>query len=263
MFGSCAGAHGGGVGQELDGAVQPSPSCSRATLQAAHQPLQPVVLFARHGLADADRLALLVIVAQHERRDLVGHREQQRIAVGHLRAGRDLDVDLVVRSVDAGRIVERVGVEPPSRQRRLDPAALGEAQVRALADHPRTELVRVDADRIAGTVAGVRMAFGRRLHIGADAAEVEQVDRRRQDGAHQVDGSHRRRLDAQHVARFGRERDRLGGAVVDAAAGRQQRLVVIHPGRPRPLEQPPPLGQTRGRVRRRIDEDMAVVEGRH
>ena len=113
-------------------------------------------------------------------------------------AGDDLDVDLVVGGVDAGRVVERVGVDLAAGQRRLDAAALGEAEIGALADHARPHLVAVDAQRIAGAVAGVGMAFARGLHVGADAAEIEQVDRRRQDRPHQVDRRHGRRLDAQH-----------------------------------------------------------------
>ena len=226
------------------------------------------MLLARQVGGDADRLALLVVVAQHQGSDLVGHREQQRIAVGAGQqaagdrlAGRDLDVDLVVRRVDAGRIVERVGVDLASAQRRLDPAALGEAEIGALADHARAQLVGVDADRVVGAIAGVGLALARGLHVGADAAEIEQVDRRRQDGAHQVDRRHGGRLDAQHLPRLGRERDRLGGAVVDAAARRQQRLVVVHPRRARQVEQPLALGPARRRVGHRVDEDVAVVEG--
>ena len=47
---------------------------------------------------------------------------------------QDLQVDLVIRAVDAGRVVDRVGVDAPAAVRVLDAAALGEAQVPALAD---------------------------------------------------------------------------------------------------------------------------------
>ncbi len=39
------------------------------------------MLLARLLLGDADRLALLVVVAQHQARHLVGHGEQQRVAI--------------------------------------------------------------------------------------------------------------------------------------------------------------------------------------
>ena len=40
-------------------------------------------------------------------------------------------------------------------ERVLDPAALGEAEVAALADDPAAQLAAVDADRVVGLVAGV------------------------------------------------------------------------------------------------------------
>ena len=95
------------VGQEFDGAIE-----SSLTLERAHEAFEPVVLLARLRLGHADRQALLVIVAQHQCRHLVGHAEQQRVAVGGLEragrdrlAGHDLDVDLVVGRIDAGGIV--------------------------------------------------------------------------------------------------------------------------------------------------------------
>ena len=57
-------------------------------------------------------------------------------------AQRDLDVDLVVGGVDAGRVVDGVGVEPDAAPRRLDPAELGAAEIGALADHLGAQLAR-------------------------------------------------------------------------------------------------------------------------
>jgi hypothetical protein len=62
------------------------------------------------------------------------------------------------------------------------------------------------------------MALADGLHVGADAAEIEQVDRRLEDGAHQVDRSHRRLVDVERLARLVRQHDRLGGAFEHAAA---------------------------------------------
>ena len=71
----------------------------------------------RLGRRARDGLRLLVVVAQHERGDLVGHLGEERVAllpgqvaVGDDRVEQDLDVDLVVGAVDAGRVVDRVGV---------------------------------------------------------------------------------------------------------------------------------------------------------
>ena len=55
--------------------------------------------------------------------------------------------------------------------------------------------------------------------------------------------------------------DRLERAREHAAAGRDQRAVVVLPARARQVEQALPLGEARGRVGIGIDEDVAVVEG--
>ncbi len=86
-------------------------------------------------------------------------------------------------------------------QRVLDPAELGEAEVAAFADRAAAEVGAVDAQRVVGLVAHVGVAFGARLHVGADAAVVEQVDRRPQDRADQLARRARgdRRVDAERA----------------------------------------------------------------
>ena len=102
---------------------------------------------------------------------------------------------------------------------------------------------RVDADRVVGAVADLGVALARRLDVGADAAETEQVDRR-------LAGS-RASVRPASVAGWSmpsarlasrRQDDRLGGAVEHAAARRDQALVVVGPGRARQVEQPLALG---------------------
>ena len=92
----------------------------------------------------ADRLGLAIVVPQDEAGDVVGHLGEQfvplllgHVAVRDHAAEEDLDVDLVVGAVDAGGVVDRVGVDPPSFQGVLDPGTLGEAEVAALADDAR------------------------------------------------------------------------------------------------------------------------------
>ena len=48
----------------------------------------------------------------------------------------------MVGAVDAGRVVDRVGVDPAAAERVLDPRALREAEVAALADDAAAELAR-------------------------------------------------------------------------------------------------------------------------
>ena len=184
------------------------------------------------ALGDRDRLGLQVVVAQHEVADLVGHAGEQRIALleRHVAARddvaeQDLEVDLVVRGVDAGGIVDRVGVDAsalaagPADLREFDAAALGDAEIGAFADHARAQLAPVDAQRVAGAVADLGMRLVRRLDVGADAAEPQQVDRRAQCGADQLRRRQRLGLDAEHAPHLRRQLDGFQLALEDAAAG--------------------------------------------
>ena len=73
-----------------------------------------------------DGLRLLVVVAQHEPADVVGHLGEDAVALfdaGQLAAldgvvEQDLDVDLVVGGVDAGGVVDGVGVDAGRRRAR-------------------------------------------------------------------------------------------------------------------------------------------------
>jgi hypothetical protein len=92
----------------------------------------------------------------------------------------------------------------------LDAAALGHAEVGAFAHHPGPQLGAVDADRVVGLVAGIGVGLVARLHIGADAAEPQQVDLRPQDRAHQLGRRHPvAPVDAER-ARISATADRLG-----------------------------------------------------
>jgi hypothetical protein len=65
-------------------------------------------------------------------------------ACPRLRRGqRDLDVDLDVGGVDAGGIVDGIGVDAPAGERELDAPALGDGEVGALADHLGAQLAAV------------------------------------------------------------------------------------------------------------------------
>ena len=74
----------------------------------------------------------------------------------------------------------------------------------------------------------------------------------------------RRRLrpvEAERRLRLRRQRDLLQRAREDAAALRDQRLVVVLPARARQIEQALPLGEAPRRIGIGIDEDVAMVEG--
>ena len=111
----------------------------------------------RRGLPAGDRegQGLRPVVLEHQLGDLVGHRHEQLVALlhgqvagRHLGVEQDLDVDLVVRAVDAGRVVDGVGVDQDAVERGLDPAPLGQAEVAALDDH-RGSAARLPSTRMA------------------------------------------------------------------------------------------------------------------
>ena len=175
------------VGEMFDGAVE-----QPARFQRLDQALEKAEILHAATLGKRERERLQIIVAQHQAGDLVGHGEQERVARIHRQAAvaqrdaqRDLDIDLHVGSVDAGRIVDGVGVEPDAAQRRLDAAALGHAEIGAFADHLAAQIGAGDANGVIGAVADRLVAFVGGAHIGADAAEEEKVDRRFEDGADQ------------------------------------------------------------------------------
>ena len=152
-------------------------------LQRTHQARLPVEQDGRPRLGEGQPKRLQVVVLQDERLDLVGQRSEEGRAVHlgdaarlHQPANADLDVDLVIGGVDAGRIVDRVGVEPATVERIFDPGALRHSKVRAFADDLRPQCVGVDTQAVVGTVACIAVTLEGGLHIGADAAEPEQID---------------------------------------------------------------------------------------
>ena len=262
--------------QPLDLAVE-----GAGLLEAAHEVLVHVQQRRRVGDGVRDGEVLLVVVAQHERGNLVGHLREQGVALlgGEVAVldhpvEQDLDVDLVVGRVDAGRVVDEVGVDPAAllagaagvatAQDVLDAAGLGETEVAALPHAPGADLGAVDPDRVVGLVADVGVGLALALDVGADAAVPQQVDRRLEDRLHQLGRGHglHRLVDAQDLADRVVERDRLERAREDTATLGDQALVVVLPARARQVEEPPALGVRRGGVRRRVEEDVAVVERR-
>jgi hypothetical protein len=228
----------------------------------------------RHGLGPGvgQGLGLALVVGQDQLGHVAGHLDQQGVALlgGEIAPGldgveQDLDVDLVVGAVDPGRVVDGVGVDPHAGPGQLDAGPLGEAQVAALGHHPAADLGGVDPQGVVGLVAHLGVGLAGRLDVGADAAVEQQVDGGPQDGLDQLG----RRQGGDVVAQpqrhpdLGGQRDRLGGPLEDAAAGRQQLGGVVGPGRPGGPEQALALDERRLGIGRRVEEDVHVVEGRH
>ena len=100
------------------------------------------------------------VVAQHQRRDLVGHLGEERVALldGELafrdrQSEQNLDIDLVIRSVDSGRIVDRVRIDAPPCERIFDASELRATEVAALGEDLASQLAAVNSQRIVGAVS--------------------------------------------------------------------------------------------------------------
>ncbi len=81
-------------------------------------------------------------------------------------------------STPAELSIASVLMRPPF-ERVLDAAALRHAEIGALADDAR-RCPAVDAQRVIGAVADLGVALLARFHIGADAAEPQEIDRSEQ-----------------------------------------------------------------------------------
>ena len=137
---------------------------------------------------DRERKSLQAVVLEHDLPDFLGHRFEQVDALGFAqlaralgRGERDLDVHFIVRTVDARRIVDEVGIRTAAALREFDPAGLGDAEIGAFADHLGAHVAAIDPQRVVGRVADLDVVLVRGLDVGADAAEPDQVDCRGED----------------------------------------------------------------------------------
>ncbi len=241
-------------------------------LQPVHGPLEPGAPIQDQGPVVEQQGVLVAVVFQHKPCHFVRERVQEPGAFGrcHPACGdhavdEDLDVDLMVRAVHPGRIVDRIGVEQDAAQGGFNPAELGDAEIAALGNDPGPDLIAVDPDGVVCLVAHLAVRFGGRLDVRPDAAVVDEVHRRAQDGLQQLGRSHHRRRAREPERRNyrGGDGDGLCVARIHAAARADQRGVVVRPGRSRQHEQAAAFSQRAGRVRSRVQEDVPVVEGCH
>ncbi|MCY1168558.1 hypothetical protein D9M73_85560 [compost metagenome] len=261
----------GGTAQQIVIARQP---LDRAVERTARLEDLDQADIARHvtraiALGDRQRQRLQPVILQHEMRDVVGHPGEEGVALviteatlDHLAVERDLDVDLIIRAVDPGRIVDEVGIDAPAARRKGDTRGLGDAEIRAFADRGGAQILGIDAQPIIGGVADRDVVLGARLHVGADAAEPDQIDRGLEDGRDQRARLHFALFQPERGPDLLRELDDLVGAREHAAALGDERSVVIGPARPRQSKHTRTLGPAGGGVGIRIEEDMAVVERR-
>ena len=205
-------------------------------LEAPHQAGLGIEKIDAAGLGQSQRLGLQVIVPEHQSGDLIRHRRQQRVALLHRQLAildhgtqQDLDVDLVVRGVDAGGIVDGVGVDPAAGAGEFDASRLGNAKIGALAHDLAAKIPGLDPKGVARPVAGIGVGLEARLDEGADAAEPRQIHLGLEDGPDQFIRRHLGLGNAEELLDLGRQGDRLGLAFEDTAAGGDEVGVVIAP----------------------------------
>ena len=248
--------------QVLDGAVQLA-----TAFQVAHQTLVLGGTLVGTARGQGQGLGLLVVVAQHQVADFVGHARQQLVAllVGHVTGlhhfvEQDLDVHFVVGAVHATGVVDEVGVGTAAIEAEFHATQLGHTEVTALAHYLAAQLVAVDAQRVVGLVAHIGMALGAGLDVRTNAAVPQQVHRRLEQGIQQLGRGQLVGRDVEALFHLWRDGNALRAARKDTAAFRHDAGVVVGPGRTRQLEHALTLDEAGRRVRVWIDEDMQVVE---
>jgi hypothetical protein len=206
-------------------------------------------------------------VDQHLQPDLVGHRGQQRVALVGLQRAEAMAAPVRIlmltswsdESTPAELSMASVLIRPPRAQKR-DAAGLRQAQVRALADDPwpltSPPSMRMASLALSPTSASLSAAPSHRCRC----RQIEQSRLAFRMARHQAAGSEHRPVMSSAALISGVRSIDLASARRPAALG-DLALVVVLPGRARQVEHPVALGQLDGRIRRRVDEDVAVVEG--
>ncbi len=246
------------------------------TIQLAFtlQPLdETLLLFELLGTAEAgdrDGLGLAIGVGDNDLRHVVGHLIEHLVALfeSHIPCRnklvqQDLDVDFVIRAIHPAHVVGEVGVDASALAGVLHPAKLGKAQVAALAHNAGTQITTIDPQHVVAAITHFGIALAGALHIGTDAAVPEQVHIQAEQRLDQLVRGHAGLVGTEQSLDLGAQLDGLGRAQEDAAPRGDKFAVVVIPARTRQLEQALALDETPGRIRRRVDEDVHVVEGAH
>ena len=87
----------------------------------------------------------------------------------------------MIRGVDAGRIVDEIGVDSATVSGVFDAACLRPSQVSAFASSPGPHVLGRDANRIIGAVADLGVGLTRGAYVGSASTLPQQVNRSPQD----------------------------------------------------------------------------------
>ena len=75
----------------------------------------------------------------------------------------DLDIDFVIRTIDASRIIDKIGIDTSIGPRIFDPAKLGDGEIGALTNNFGFEVGRIDTNIVVGTDRRSAHGFRRAL----------------------------------------------------------------------------------------------------
>ena len=77
----------------------------------------------------------------------------------------------MIRTADAGGIVDEIGVDAPPGKRKFDPAKLRNPQIGPFTNDLGAYVAAIDPQCVVGAVTNVDIIFIACLDIGADTAE--------------------------------------------------------------------------------------------
>src|ERR1017187_11033890 len=110
-------------------------------------------------LLEAERQHLISIVSDDTVGDFAGACGKRAVAgvaselaAGYGRLEQNFQIDFVIGHIDAGRVVDRVGVETPAGERVLDKRLFGETEVAAFDDYFGAKFGRGDSACIVGVI---------------------------------------------------------------------------------------------------------------
>src|SRR5712691_4466291 len=127
------------------------------------------------ALLYTEQECLVAIISQDAARRIFGHRGElavtlveAEITTSEHRLQQDLEIYLVVGHVNAGGIVDRVGVDPAAPQGVFNASFLGQAEIAAFDHNFATEFTGWDSTGVGRMVAHLCVGFVTGADVGPD-----------------------------------------------------------------------------------------------
>ena len=120
----------------------------------------------------------------------------------------------MVGGVDAGRVIDGIGIDANAGTGCLDSAQLRESEVSALSHHLAAQFSAVDANGVIRLVTYCCVGLGGGLHVRPDTAVPQEINRRQQERVNQFSRREvlNSRIDTESGTHFRRDDHRLGRA---------------------------------------------------